>query len=142
MRFFQIGQARAAPADRNQITTGATSETLGVAPHATTTRISYTVPAAKKALLTSCGYNLTRATAAAPVGRWSCIVFITNLLATNLYLLARYSYGNTVGDSIFQDKPITHTLLAGEQIRANTTDASTGGTLDITTFATVQEHDA
>lgn len=100
-----------------------------VAPHAETTRWTYTVPAGKKFTL-QIGTALLQVQAAG-AGNASRFVTITYTpsggAATRLFFVAYY--GNTVGQG--QSVPVgaTAVLLPGDVLFGTTADASVGGTM-------------
>ena len=125
MRVASLGVARPAYYDRNA-TSLFQSYLAQIAPHATTTRYTYTVSAGKKVYLEHVGSRVLRTSAAAPVGQFGIEQQVTD--GTKQILLSeRYSLDNTV--NLVQDdiRVLGCTIYAGETVSGVTLDSSTGG---------------
>lgn len=129
--------ARAAYYDRNPTVF---SKQLGIsaaAPHAITTRWSYTAPTGRKALLGGGVAQVNRATAATTVG-----VLLAQVADTSANVLQAFFNDNTVGHSIVSIGLIGGLVLAGQTITGADEDLSTGGTGDFSTSVNILEFDA
>lgn len=127
MKISLPGQARANALDRNPTDVNQNySNTL--APHVTTTRWTYTVPAGRKCLVELVNSRIMRITAAAPAGYADVAISLGNVLAY-LALAELNSGDNAIG--VRESKYITAQalLLAGDVLQAQTADGSTGGTI-------------
>ena len=142
MRFFQLGTARAIPIDRNPTNKGATYGGANIAPHGTTSRFSYTVPAGKKAQLQMGQATILRITAAAPVGIYQAVVLVVHLDANQPWAAYAVSLDNNVGAKSQMNFAGPIDLVAGEQIITSTSDASTGGTVNYNVASSAVEYDA
>lgn len=125
MRLSSLASARPAYYDRNAVSVFQ-AYLAQTAPHATTTRYTYTVAAGKKLLVEHVGSRLLRTSAAAPVGQFGIEQQVTN--GTNQILLSeRYSLDNTVNAVTDDIRGLACTIYAGETITGITLDSSTGG---------------
>jgi len=134
--------ARPAWYDRNPISRIDHYWGLTVAPHALTTRLTYTVPAGKKAILEALQVRCIRRTAATTVGLVYAVAYITPSGASEKELLDCYLFTNNVGDKDGQALQGTVTLFAGDVLGLKTYDGSTGGTVDYFLAYKLTEFDA
>lgn len=123
-------QATARPfyIDRNPANGSQEYSAANVAPHAATTRFTYTVPAGKKAYLEAATAHARIQTVAAPGARR--LVSVQKSVAANMALLARRIYTNVANDQVDAQETQLGLLGAGESINAITEDLSTGGGVD------------
>ncbi len=129
--------ARAAYYDRNSTTPNVSVIAQNVAPHAQLTRVTYTVPTARKAIITAITIETIRITAAAPVGNVNWLVN-----ANGVTISSGESLDNTVGGNQRIATGCGQIALAGGVINVQDTDAGTGGTVDYFESVAVTEFDA
>lgn len=127
--------------DRNPTTFGKYYEATGVAPHILTGRGTYTVPAGKRAIITSVMLGATRATAAAPLGEVD-INFKINPGGLTQYVLKLKHINNTVNADLARYMGCQLFMEAGDVAEITTIDTSTGGTMDYYAGFTYTEFDA
>ena len=126
--------------DRNPITSVQQYEAAGIAPHALTTRWTYTTPSGKKAYVENAAAFVFRETAPGAAGRAGCYV---QVVATNASQLAiGEEISTAVGVSVGRTSGQNATLLAGNVCRCQTVDLSTGGTYLYRGTAKLTEFDA
>lgn len=130
-----LGPGRGTLYDRSYSRQALTFANTGVAPHASTVRGTYTVPAGSLALVRYAGLQIVRQTAAAPVG----LAIAYADLATSYLINDIALQLNGVGDNVRQLLTGELSLAAGEALRLVTSDASTGGTLFLAAWAGAQE---
>jgi hypothetical protein len=114
----------------------------GVAPHTVTARWNYTVPSGKKAMIEFLHVRILRSTAASTAGKVTAAISITPSGASSNDVMVANILTNNVGDKDALVSGATLTLLAGDKIAANTSDASTGGTIDYVLACKATEFDA
>src|SRR5712692_1306114 len=112
--------------DRNQTAIGTSAGSQAIAPHATTTRTTYTVPTARKAIITSGYSKVQRITVAAPPGIAQSFV---GDLAGRSFSNAGIDSLNTVGDKDNGSGHYGSVAGAGSTINILDGDLSTGGTV-------------
>lgn len=113
---------------------------LPTGPHGVTTRDSYTVPAGRRAVITSMYLHFQRITVAAPIGVYQSAIVLTQ--SGNSYTLCRImSVGNVVNDNLSIVNPGQVFLNAGDFVGIETSDASTGGTVGYRAQMAVTEFD-
>ncbi len=113
--------------DRNTLIRALAYQNSALAPHGITVRATYTVPAAKKAVITQIDFTWGRQTAAAPVGD----VFLQATVTVNgvtAEIAGLYVRDNTLFNWKNQNVPAQIWLNAGDIINLSTFDGSTGGT--------------
>lgn len=128
MNLFQTSTARPVAIDRNPTDRGAYFVNAGTAPHGSTVRVTYTVPAGKKFFLSYIQSDYLRETAAAPVGLTEIFALVVTPLPQNTVPFRIMSLDNNVGavrSAILQPGL---NASAGSVISITTSDASTGGT--------------
>ncbi len=128
--------ARAAYYDRNPTHTSITDITFQVAPHVNTSRGSYTVPALRKAMLSSGNGGVERNTAATTVGAFG------SSATAPTQVFKSYSADNTVGAKIFIPVSSGHIMNPGEQATIFDEDLSTAGTCSFSKVLNFVEFDA
>ncbi len=141
MRYQTPGAGRLQAWDRAPSTVRLNYEGVGIAPHASVNRWSYTVPAARKAHIQGIQLLIVRVTAAAPVGRinaWMRTPDGAGASGTFYAIL----WKNAVGDEASFVLGSGVVILAGEQIQAATVDGSTGGTVDYELSAQIMLFDS
>lgn len=125
----------------NAITRALGSNVTGFAPHVFTDRNTYTVPAGKRALLTSATIAIQRVTAAAPIGRYQNTIYVTlNAAAADVCRII--AIDNTVNFINQMSLGLQVWLAAGDTIKWATEDLSTGGTVSYWGSFTYTEFDA
>lgn len=140
MRITQApSTARAAYYDRNMTYVSAGSDQQGIAPHAFADTWSYTVPAARKTTVTAVVNIWRRLTAAAPVGKVTAQVISAGGTAMFDYFVTTLNAIDNRHDAIITPN---HVLIAGQIIKGNNSDASTGGTCDFEGWFNGNEYDA
>lgn len=117
--------ARPMPQDRNWGPVQWNYAGVGVAPHGTTTRATATAAAGTRLICQRAVAQVLRITAAAPIGRY----FATVDASGYQFCLAK-SLDNTVGGRVQNNSDAPVELNAGNSFRIQTSDASTGGTVD------------
>ncbi len=111
-----------------------------VAPHVSTLRLSYTVPAGKKAFVQCAFISTTRMTVAAPVGEvdWQ----IRHYDGTNEAIISMIqNIDNTALKPYNQQVTFNVYMTAGQAIRFYSSDTSTGGTVSYNGQLSVVEFD-
>lgn len=124
--------------DRNPLTVGIAYDAGAVAPHSQTQRAIYTVPASRKAKVSSSFCHIMRVTAAAPASYTDIRIKDGSGRLTNFCKLRSNGVGDK--DSMFKGNEIE--LLAGQTIEIDTEDYSTGGTVDYLASIFLTEFDA
>jgi len=128
--------------DRNPISKNDNYDILDITPHSTTTRLTYTVPAGKKAMLEILQATVRRRTAATTLGRaYALWQFTPSGDLTKILLFSRVE-DNTVGAKDDHALGTTMAMYAGDRIDGNTYDGSTGGTCDYTLSYKITEFNA
>jgi len=114
----------------------------GVAPHAVTTRISYTCPAGKKAMIEVLQVRVRRVTAATTLGLCGAYAMLTDAVAGAKEILDAYLNDNTL--NVRNEAAIGTALImvAGNTIDLKTYDTSTVGTCDYFMSYKITEFDA
>jgi len=128
--------------DRNPSISVQNYANSGVAPHALTVRWSYTVPAGKKAFVETISARLVRDAAATTAGLASIYVAVLPYGGSWTPLLRIAVLSNGVGDRDGGEIGQSVILKAGDGLRAETYDTSTGGTLFYSVSAKITEFDA
>ena len=142
MRTGQPIIGRPAWYDRNSVPRQDYYEGIDVAPHSATTRLSYTVPAGKKAvveLLQARVYRSSTATASSLTRAW--FTLIPSGGTPKIILMATIR-SNNVGDKEVAQIGTTLTLFPGDKLEGGTGDLSTGGTCDYFLAYKLTEFDA
>jgi len=127
MRFAHALFTRPDWYDRNPITRINGYLAGGVAPHGTTQRWSYTVPAGKKTLVQVAASNISRTTVAAPAAFARAILQLTPSGGAATELISAINEGNAIGNNQVASNMGTMVLLPGDAITGLTADGSTGG---------------
>jgi len=129
--------------DRNPAIHTDYDEQINLGPHALTTRLEYTCPVDRMAMVELLQCSVERMTVAAPAAYASAIWFFTPAGEAEVgFLHARLLLTNLVGDNATRSVGTTLTLLPGDRIRARTADTSTGGTCYYYTSYKLTEFDA
>jgi len=142
MRSGQPIISRPAWYDRNPEPGWGVYFAAAVAPHALTTRWSYTVPTGKKTFLEAILCWLMRAGAAATVGRVYALIQYLEGGVSGPYLAYASIRTNSVGDGDSGNLGQSIIMVAGDIIRCQTSDGSTGGAVDYNTGFKATEFDA
>jgi hypothetical protein len=141
MRLTNVGSSRPNFYDRNPLTPTTTGNQSNlVAPHGNTTRWTYTVPTARKALVGSVHASTNRETVAAPAAAQRS--FVQRNAAPSSFFADAYLLNNTVGAVAQSSVSGGAIILAGDAIAGSDADASTGGTCSFQTDCLVTEFDA
>ena len=142
MRLNNVFSGRPAWFDRNPTDNQNLAFDSTIAPAGVTTRWTYTTPTGRKAMLESALAVVRRATAAGAAAR--CFAIVTFLPGgINPQDMAIASFNNNTVDTL--DRAIVGAIgvLVGlDTVRAQTSDASTAGTVEFDVAAKVTEFDA
>lgn len=111
----------------------------GLAPHAITTRFTYTVPAATKARLELACVYLVRATAPSAAGMAFVRVTYTPAGGSGVDILRVAELSLTVGGGHSQSLGYSILLGPGDVLAGQTRDQSTGGTYDMSLSVVLTE---
>jgi hypothetical protein len=113
-----------------------------VAPHVTTVRWSYTVPAGRKAYLETAHCSLLRAVVAAPAN-FAAVQqkYTPSGGSTGVYVISGINTNN-VGDQFALQVGASFLGFAGDAFEGSTVDQSVGGTTIMRNFAKLTEFDA
>ena len=141
MRVSSFAVARPAYYDRNATSKNLVYGSAAIAPHANTTRFTYTVPSGRKCFVESLNVASFRETAATVVGQQFLNIVVYDG-TTYCNLIALYYYTTAVGSVQTQILGNNATVYAGQQILGATWDLSTGGTQDLRLSAKGSEYDA
>jgi len=128
--------------DRNPASTVSGWGGTNVAPHAATTRASYTVPSGKKALLEFLKVWVRRTTAATTAGNPKATWYVYPAGAGFVDLLRAEIFTNGVGDKDIAYAFAALVLCTGDELRLISIDDSTGGTMDYWSAAKLTQFDA
>jgi hypothetical protein len=139
MRIVNPSQIRAAPIDRNPTDASKSVLVITAGPHTVTIRWTYTVPAARKAIVGPGSNMIDRVTAAAPAGRIGATVGNN---AGTLWISDIETFGNTVAFDQSQAIGTGFLISAGYILTWGTADLSTGGTVNYTCGVAIMEYDA
>ncbi len=142
MNIANPSNARDTFADRNGTTQTIFYQASGVAPHTLTTRSTYTVPAGKKSQVTRIRLAHIRSTVATTVGKVQALLSYVPAVAAGLNLALVQAIATTVGAGDELNSVAFDVLLAGDTIRLQTVDASTGGAIDYDLGVVLIEYDA
>lgn len=112
----------------------------GIAPHANTSRVSYTVPAGKRALIQACLGTTIRDTVAAPIGRFGLFVERDDGVSPDT-ILSLTSLANTIGANNQLSYADQSYMKAGDIVTIWTGDLSTGGTVSYFAHVSITEFD-
>jgi len=134
--------ARPAWYDRNPVQRADSYLASDLAPHTETTRLTYTVPSGKKAMIEEISGRVLRTAAATTLGRARAKIALTPSGGSMKVLVEAKILKNTVGDTDVQGFPASMTLLAGDRLDLITDDMSTGGTCDFHLSYKITEFDA
>mgnify|MGYP001301517570 CR=1 FL=1 len=142
MRYGLTIPARPIFADRNGQTKISIFGASTLAPHGTTSRWSYTCPATKKNASQLMSMVLSRETAAAPAAlAYGNITLLPNGGGSSVIAYVPMNRNN-VGDSEILHLPAGVVILPGDALTGQTTDGSTGGTINWFTANGFIEYDA
>jgi len=114
----------------------------GVAPHSSTLRWTYTVPAGKKAWVELLVNRVKRSGAATTPDAVLSQIYLTPYGGSISTLLYVFFNSNTLGAGDTIIVPASMMLGAGDVLSAYTQDASTGGLVDYLVSAKITEFDA
>lgn len=134
--------SRSYPTDRNYSTKGSVYDANAVAPHALTTRFTYTVPASKKAIIGSGTVHFFRDGTSGGAARMQAQLTVTTADAT-VAACTRLE-DSTAAFAVTNNAPTPGqmTLIAADIVRAQTFDLSVGGTYSYLISIAVGEYDA
>lgn len=121
-----------APYDRTPVVVPATFASTGVAPHASTTRTTLTVPSSVKQILTALFMLVHRRTAPGAAAAVSVWTSYTPSGGANINLYWSPENFNPAADVLSQVQNLAPQipLFPGDVIDQRTSDGSTGGTVD------------
>jgi hypothetical protein len=142
MRTGQPIIGRPAWYDRNPASKRGYLSVLDAAPHSLTTRISYTCPSGKKAMVELLYAAVIRKTAPTTVGRAVTAWYLTPSGGTEGLIMEAVLFSSTVGDSIYLSPSGNLMLFPGDTLTSKTFDGSTGGTCDYQMGYKITEFDA
>lgn len=111
----------------NPATIAASYGASAVAPHAATSRWTYTVPAAKRGLITILEASVVRDVAPTTAGLANAYIQLTPSGGAATFLLLASNAGGSVNDGRALALGCQLWLEAGDKLEALTSDASTGG---------------
>ncbi len=141
MNVGEVLLARGFYYDRNPLEKSLSYIATGVAPHPVTTRATYTVPAGKKAFITS-AYAAVFVDAA----KTTLAQNYANVEATQnvggVVLARAFARGTAIGSGETSAVGVQTLLSAGDAIQLTTIDQSTGGTAAYVASCTAFEFDA
>jgi hypothetical protein len=141
MRINNVFSGRPAYYDRNPTLPNQRFGQNAVAPHGLTTRFTYTVPSARKAFLGALYAHVFRVTAGAPVGLVVCTVTHTN--GANIANLVDFAFTD---NTLLAQRQVAYgssdVMVAGDTLVLQTSDGSTGGTVDYRIDSKITEFDA
>ncbi len=131
-----LPQGRLAYYDRNPVFQDISNESIGLAPHALTNRVTYTVPTGKRAQITDLYLHVLRRTAAttALIARSLWQTNTTNVAMTRIFT-------NGVGDKESVTIGPARVLPAGQGFLGRDEDLSTAGTVDFEESVGIVEFD-
>jgi hypothetical protein len=110
-----------------------------VAPHAETSRWTYTVPTAKRAVITYFSLQVLRQTAATTLGNAYAYIGFSGAVVATVFDLGLYN--NTVGEkSILSSHPFI-VIPAATVVTGFTSDDSTGGAMNYIVILSLHEFD-
>lgn len=141
MKVTSYAVARPAFYDRSSLS-GRKASNVVVAPHAVTTRFTYTVPAARKAFVETAFVKYNQVTLPTVTG------LVVNSVQNSDGITASTNVSMSVNSSIATLTALTLfttgncTVFAGETISDLTYDGSTGGTIQFTSDCRYVEFDA
>ena len=142
MKISNPGSSRPAWYDRNPLPVSEKFFTQTLAPAGVTAQWTYTVPTGRKAMVESAFCYLDRATVATTAGYAQAFIqYLPQGVAAADMVQA--AINNNAVDS--SDKAInagTAVMVAGDQLRGQTSDASVGGTYRADVIAKLTEFDA
>ena len=142
MRVSSYAVARPAAFDRNPVQTVKSYASFSLAPAALTSRWSYTVPAGKRAVMTSGNIFVQRNTVATSVGQNQYEIYVAPVGVGATAFMQFYDSDNTLNRSltlVISQGPL---LNATDVVAAQTRDTSTGGSNNVSISATFTEFDA
>lgn len=127
--------------ERNSVPSNLGYGNSGVAPHASQNRGTYTVPANRRAIVSSVYAQLIRITVAAPLGQAAAQVKAT--LNGSLFTVTEaLVFTNTIGDKASQFTGSQIFMQANDHLDLYTYDLSTGGTFNYAFGCAILEFDA
>jgi hypothetical protein len=135
-------------ADKTEIPYGSTgmlpidfSSPVLLAPHSLTTRLTYTVPADKQAVVSSLFVGWETDAVGSVVGRCEVRYNITPSGGSAVEIFNGLYVSDTVGQILQWTIPVRYHLVAGDLIEVSTLQPGTGGTVDWFIGAIIQEFD-
>jgi len=142
MKVSSFAVARPVYYDRNSATKGRTYGASGIAPHSTTVRWTYTVPAGKAAYVESLNAMVFRDGTATVANIAQMLIYIqTTDTATTIQLQVR-EYKSTLYIPNITSQSNIAFIKAGDVVYAASADPSTGGTYTYTADMKLTEFDA
>ena len=141
MKVSSYTVARPAPIDRNPTTYNFGYALADGAPAAQTERLTYTIPAGKRAIIQSAFVSLIRVTVATVSARANANITV-NVGAGNYSVIYCALRSNLVGERDTINITNAGQFVAATAIKLFTQDPCTGGTTDIFGGYTILEYDA
>lgn len=142
MRFYTVLASRPQYYDRSPAQNAFQYVAATIAPHATTARFTYTVPANRKAMIGFLTIEAMRDGAAGAAGAAGANITITPSGSSAKDILDVRQINNNVGTPIDAAVSGNAILLAGDAFTGNTFDLSTGGTYTYALGAQAIEFDS
>lgn len=142
MRAQHLQQTKAQWYDRNPITGGNSFATGAIAPHGSTTRSSYTVPANRNAMYEYGTAWIARITAAGVPLLYEAFIFQTLSGGSNAICPDCRSLSNVVLNEVLVNATPQAVLLAGQSLNTGDLDLSAGGTCSFFAAFKYTEYDA
>lgn len=134
--------SRPEPSDRNGTAQTIVYGANSVAPHAQTTRASYTVPANRKAVVEASFVQMIRDSAAAAASIVQASFYYTKSGGSAQQVINAFSGSNVLWSGDHFGIGWSLRLFAGDVIDLRTSDVSTGGTNTFNLFARATEYDS
>lgn len=142
MRLAHLQSSRPPWYDRNSVTYAFSGTALNAAPHGTTSRATYTVPANRKAMLEFTTNYIQRVTAAAPNGTIGAFVNLLPATGGGIFAMQNFLISNTVLQIVTENSEQQAVMIEGDYLSITDYDDSTGGTATIATSVKITEYDA
>jgi hypothetical protein len=142
MRIYGTSTIRPFYLDRNAATRVNGYAATGVAPHAATSRWSYTVPAGRAAQLGPYSISSSRDTVAAAVGTVWNYVNISPAAGGSIAVNLLSLINNTLYAQQQVQVGLSGTIFAGDTVQGFTSDNSTGGAISYVNSIAIAEYDA
>lgn len=133
--------SRPAHYDRNPRVVTMGHQGAGIAPHTTTIRTTYTVPAGKKTFIESASAFLVRDVVAGTPGRSRAYMDVTPSGGSGVIVAYAAIHQGTLGDASRSASSPLGTMFPGDVLRILSTDAAVGGSCEYASHAMLVEFD-